>query len=252
MAKPDLSEILSSQDGPLGDSATTPSFVSPFIGELFEQRFMEFMNAAQSKDGISSKAFLVFDNQTRKDNGTTCQVSTYHDLSDKEDQYERVPFRCMLSSAVAALQALEQCPNGQEHPTARAMRNQAAIASGIWSQESAAEQEEKGKSIRFTPVEYPQSEAWDIKAGFVAAENPLPYVPIFRTANISLEVYIPVFFKIFFNSFPYIDLKSRTNLGARRISSANEYPSRLSTLLFKKHTAIAHRSLQPRSPTPLL
>lgn len=101
-----------------------------------------------------------------------------------------MPFRCQLSSAIAALQELEQGSDAQEvlNKKARAMRNEAAIAGGIWSQESAAEQRERAKTPRITKTEYPPNKDWDLYSGPVGWEDPLPYTPVFCTTDISLEV----------------------------------------------------------------
>jgi hypothetical protein len=186
VAKTDLSEILSSSNRPI-DGITT-AFKSPFTGTLPDDigPMSNFTAAARSRDDISSKAFIILDSQTVKDGGRTCQVTTYDDDSDEDNYQDRVPFRCELSSAVAALQAIERSQSGEEPKTARAFRNEAAIAGGVWSQESAARQH--SKTSHFNPADYPQNKAWDTNSGPRAPEDALPYLPVFCTTEISLEV----------------------------------------------------------------
>lgn len=153
-----------------------------------------FMAAARIKKGISAKVFIVLDAQTAKD-GKTCQVTTHDDDSD-EDSYEyRVPFRCELTSALAAAQALEAAPDQYGHTTARALRNEAALAGGVWTQEASDSQhsQTRERAARISVAQYPQSKDWDEFSGTVESEDPRPYVPIFRTAETSQEVLQSVF-----------------------------------------------------------
>ena len=147
---------------------------------------IDFTAAAKAREGISSKAFVILDRQTVED-GKTCQVTTHDDDSDEDNYQDRIPFRCELSSAVAALKDIEQCIDGQERKAARILRNEASITGGVWNQENAARQREK--TPRIHPADYRQSNIWDGNSGPKAAEDELPYVPVFRTTDISLEVY---------------------------------------------------------------
>lgn len=187
--KTDLSDLLTGKDRPI--DGNNIAFNSPFTGSCsnVNDTMMSFMAAAVAKEGISSKAFIVLDTQTLEDGGKTCQVSTHDDGRDEDDYHMRVSaFRCDLSSAVAALSILEQSPDGQDHQTARVLCNEAAIAGGVWSDETAAGQHEHTKVPRITSADYPQSKDWDQESRRNCREDPLPYIPIFRTADINLEV----------------------------------------------------------------
>lgn len=105
VAKPDLSQLLTKDDRPIDGVHT--AFKPPFTATLPDgiEPMRAFMAGAKIKEGISSKVFIVLDQQTAKV-GNTCQVTTHDDDSD-EDNYEfRVPLRCELNSALAAAQAL--------------------------------------------------------------------------------------------------------------------------------------------------
>ncbi|KAK7701874.1 hypothetical protein SLS64_010008 [Diaporthe eres] len=136
VAKPDLSQLLTKDDRSIDGVHT--AFTTPFTAILPDgiEPMRTFMAGAKIKEGISAKVFIVLDQQTSKV-GKTCQVTTHDDDSD-EDNYEfRVPIRCELTSALAAAQALEVSPDQCGHHTARALRNEAAITGGVWTQESA-------------------------------------------------------------------------------------------------------------------
>lgn len=189
--KPDLSELLTGNDRPINGVNT------PFTTKMPDglQPMYDFMAAAKRKEGISSKAFIILDRQTAND-GTTCQVTTHDDDSDEDNYQDRVVFRCDLSSACAALEALHR-GLGEEnddyrHNTARSLRNEAAIAGGIWSREVSDSQ--RARVSRISLNEYPRSSDWDDSSGCRDAWDPLarPYVPVFRTADISLEVCKPL------------------------------------------------------------
>jgi hypothetical protein len=192
VAKPDLSQLLTKDDRPIDGVHT--AFITPFTATLPDgiEPMRTFMAAAKIKEGISSKVFIVLDQQTAKD-GNTCQVSTHDDGSD-EDNYEvRVPFRCELTSAISDALALEVGLEQYGHTTARALRNEAAIAGGIWTQESVERQHShaRERAARITEAQYPQSKDWDEFSGTVTSEDPRPYVPVFCTADIILEVFPP-------------------------------------------------------------
>lgn len=187
--KPDLSELLTGNDRPI-DGVN-----SPFTANMPDglQPMYDFMAAAKDKEGISSKAFILLDRQTASD-GKTCQVTTHDDDSDEEDYQDRVVFRCDLSSAFAALEALER-GLGEEnddyrHNTARSLRNEAAIAGGVWSREASNSQ--RARVSRISPNEYRRSSNWNHCSQRRDAGDPRPYVPVFRTADMSLEVCEPL------------------------------------------------------------
>lgn len=158
------------------------------------------MAACRSKEGVSSKAFLILDRQTVKD-GKTCQVATHDDYRDDDDNKDRVVFRCDLSSAVVALDALERGglyeneddeahddDDDYRHNMARSLRNEAAIAGGVWSRQASSECQRDDRTVpRIKLDEYPPASDWDCSSGRTAIDDPRPYVPVFRTANISPE-----------------------------------------------------------------
>lgn len=157
------------------------------------QPMYDFMAAAKGKEGISSKAFLVLDQQTAKD-GKTCQVTTHDDDSDEEDYQDRVVFRCDLSSAFAALEALDrglgEDNDDYRHNTARSLRNEAAISGGVWSREASDSQ--RSRVSRISQNEYRPTSKWNHWSQRRDAGDPRPYVPVFRTADMSLEVCEPL------------------------------------------------------------
>lgn len=153
----------------------------------------DFMAAAKGKEGISSKAFVILDQQTAKD-GKTCQVTTHDDDSDEDNYQDRVAFRCDLSSAFAALEVLDrglgEANDDYRHTTARSLRNEAAIAGGVWSREAS-----DGQHARVSPLnEYPRSSDWNDSSRRLNAGDPRPYIPVFRTADVSLEVCEPLIY----------------------------------------------------------
>lgn len=183
--KPDLSELLTGNDRPID------GIKSPFTANMPSgpQPMYDFMVTAKGKEGISSKAFVILDEQTAKD-GKTCQVTTHDDDSDEDNYQDRVVFRCDLSSAIAALEALErglgEKNDDYRHSTARTLRNEAAIAGGVWIREASDSQQARVSRISLN--EYPRSSHWNDSSRSRIAEDPRPYVPVFRTANVSLEV----------------------------------------------------------------
>lgn len=194
VAKPDLSQLLTQDDRPIDGDHT--AFTTPFTATLPDgiEPLRTFMAAAKMKESISSKVFIVLDKQTAKD-GKTCQVTTHDDDSDEDNYESRVPFRCELTSALAAAQALEAAPDQYGHMTARALRNEAAIAGGVWTQEASERQysHARERAALISVAQYPPSKDWDEFSGTVESEDPRPYVPIFRTAGISQEVFPSVF-----------------------------------------------------------
>lgn len=190
--KPDLSELLTGNDRPI-DGVNSP-FTANMPGGL--QPMYDFMAAAKGKEGMSSKAFVILDQQTAKD-GKTCQVTTHDDDSDDDNYQDRVVFRCDLSSAFATLEALERGLGEEEddyyrHNTARSLRNEAAIAGGVWSREASDSQ--RARVSRISLNEYPRSSDWNDSSRRRNAGDPRPYVPVFRTADMSLEVCEPLLY----------------------------------------------------------
>lgn len=197
--KADLSECLTSNDRPIDGVHT--GFTTPFATIVPKglEPMSTFSAACKTKEGVSSKAFVVLDRQTAKD-GQTCQVTTHDDDSDGENYLDRVLFRCELSSALAALEILEQGPDETDqyrHRTARALRNEAAIAGGVWSRE--ASESQRARVLRITVDEYPRSSDWNDwneegdlgSTTVVDLDDPRPYVAVFRTGDIGLEVLQP-------------------------------------------------------------
>lgn len=189
--KPDLSELLTGKDRPI-DGVN-----SPFTANMPDglQPMYDFMAAAKRKEGISSKTFVILDQQTAND-GKTCQVTTHDDDSDEDNYQDRVVFRCDLYSAFVALEALDR-GLGEEiddyrHNTARTLRNEAAIAGGVWSREASDSQH--ARIPRISLNEYPQSSDWNGSSRRRDAEDPRPYVPVFRSADVSVEVCEPLLY----------------------------------------------------------
>lgn len=185
VSKPDLSVLLT------GDDRRINSVNSPFTANMPSglQPMYDFMAAAKGKEGMSSKAFVILDQQTAND-GRTCQVTTHDDGSDDDNYQDRVIFRCDLSSAFVALEALER-GLGEENDdyrlnTARSLRNEAAIAGGVWTREASDSQHARVSRISLN--EYPRSSDWNDSSQRQNAGDPRPYVPVFRTADMSLEV----------------------------------------------------------------
>lgn len=187
--KPDMSELLTGNDRPIH------SVNSPFTASMPEglQLMYGFMAAAKGKGGISSKAFVILDRQTAND-GKTCQVTTHDDDSDDDNYQDRVVFRCDLSSALAALEALDRSlgeeSDDYRHNTARALRNEAAIAGGAWSREASDSQHARVPRISLN--EFPRSSDWNDSSRRLNAEDLRPYIPVFRTADMSLDVCEPL------------------------------------------------------------
>lgn len=189
--KPDLSELLTGKDRPI-DAVN-----SPFTANMPDglQPMYDFMAAAKRKEGISSKTFVILDQQTAND-GKTCQVTTHDDNSDEDNYQDRVVFRCDLSSAFAALEVLYR-GLGEEnddcrHNTARSMRNEAAIAGGVWRRKASDSQQAWVSRISLN--DYPQSSHSNDSSRSRIAEDPRPFVPVFRTADVSLEVREPLLY----------------------------------------------------------
>lgn len=160
---------------------------------------MSFNVAAAAKENIDAKAFIVLDSQTLKDGGITCRVSTHDDDRDEENYHAHVAFRCEITSAVAALNILEQSLDGNAHKTARALRNEAVIAGGVWSEEAAARQHDHARVQRIKAADYSRSKDWNLESGCYSAEDSRPHIPVFCTADTDLEVCEP--FMLFYMSF---------------------------------------------------
>lgn len=105
---------------------------------------------------VAAKALVVLNRQTARD-GRTCQVTTHGDGFDEDNYYhDRVPFRCELASSLTELDALEQSQEQTGHKTARALRNEAAVAGVAWSRE--APERQRVRAPRIALEEYPPSE----------------------------------------------------------------------------------------------
>lgn len=180
-----MSQLLSSKGRPINSTFKTP-FINSYSND--DDPMMCFKAAAAAKEGISTKAFIVLDDQTLRDGGKTCRLSTHDDDRDEETYHARVALRCKTSCAVAALNILEQSTDGNEQQMARSLRNEAAIAGGIWSEKAAARQHEHAKIAHIRAAEYPQSQDWNLESGCCSAGDSRPYIPVFCTADIDLEV----------------------------------------------------------------
>lgn len=101
-----MSKLQNSKDRPIDSKLKTPLIGGYSDGD---DSMMTFKVIVAAKYGISAKAFIVLDSQTLKDGGKTCRVSTHDDDRDEENYHARVAFCRAISSAVAALNILEQC-----------------------------------------------------------------------------------------------------------------------------------------------
>ncbi|KAI1082928.1 hypothetical protein F5B20DRAFT_489790 [Whalleya microplaca] len=176
VGKRDLSQLLSHDDKPIDP------FETPFNQEYPEilQSMSEFMDATKNAKDISKTAFVVLDSTTAKDK-VTCQVAT-DGRHEQESHWDYVTFRCQISSLIPALEALDQ---GNGTATARKLRNEAAMVGGVWKQQRVDGLKKKPPHFKLT--DFPQSKDWDEYCGPESSESVLPYVPVFRTADISLE-----------------------------------------------------------------
>ncbi|KAK8105689.1 hypothetical protein PG999_009048 [Apiospora kogelbergensis] len=188
--KPDLSEVLTAQNKPIA------SYVSPFVNldEDEEGEARETMQEAMARGNMAStKAYAVLDSHSAEDR-TTCYVSSYAyenrskgEGKDDEDEDEEstgaVCIRCNLDSVVSLLEDLEAT---EDSTAARALRNEAAAVGGVWNAQKVQalrDQPSKLRSAKWKP-----SSAFDEDCAMEGrGETAHPYLPVFRTADISLE-----------------------------------------------------------------
>jgi len=177
VGKKDLSELKTSD-------AELDSFDTPFKEDLPEivQSLGIFMDATKSKDGISHKAFVILDQTTASDKNT-CQIAT-DGREDEESQWTYIAFRCELSSIIHGLEAVEQAVEATG--TARDLRSEAAMVGGVWSKRRV--DEFRARPRRIGVGKYAVHESWDEYSGRDNAETDIPYIPVFKTSEISLEV----------------------------------------------------------------
>ncbi|KAK8051606.1 hypothetical protein PG993_002991 [Apiospora rasikravindrae] len=187
-AKPDLSEILTAEDRPIG------SYASPFINldEDGEGQARETMRQSMARDNMAStKAYAVLDSHSAEDR-TTCYVSSFeydnrtkedNGDEDEEESTSNVNIRCNLDSVVPLLEALEAA---EDSTAARVLRNEAAAVGGVWDAEKV--QTLRNQPSKLRSAKWKPSPAWDEDCAMEGrGETAHPYLPVFRTADISLE-----------------------------------------------------------------
>lgn len=178
MAKSDLSELIT--DDSDDTSLSSIEVIEKKLPE-WNQTIPKFMDSIAQKPGINAKAFVILDTTTAQDK-STCFVAT----DAREDKYGAWPylgFRCDLSSLVPALEALD-------HASVRDLRNQAAISSGAWRKEVL--DASKKEPSRIKPSDYPIHQGWSTELVPANNDTSKPYFPVFRTADVPLEVCDPL------------------------------------------------------------
>ncbi|KAI0006245.1 hypothetical protein F4779DRAFT_597138 [Xylariaceae sp. FL0662B] len=143
----------------------------------WNQIIPKFMDSITQKSGINAKAFIILDAMTAQDK-STCFVAT----DSREDEYGAWPylgFRCDFSSLVSALEALD-------YASVRDLRNQAAISSGAWRKQVLDTR--KRQPSRIKPSNYERHQGWSTELVPTNNDTSKPYFPIFRTADVSLEI----------------------------------------------------------------
>lgn len=186
--KPDLSEVLTVDNRPIA------SYVSPFVNldEDGEREATDRMRQAMARyNTASTKAYAVLDSYSAEDRSTCC-VSSFEcqdrtkgeDEDEDEDNTSSVNIRCNLNHVVSLLEDLEVA---MDCSAARVLRNEAAAVGGVWDAEKVQllrDQPSKLRSAKWKP-----SPAWDEDCAMEGrGETAHPYLPVFRTADISLEV----------------------------------------------------------------
>ncbi|KAK8090540.1 hypothetical protein PG994_000045 [Apiospora phragmitis] len=185
--KSDLSEIITADNRPI------TAYESPFVNldEDGEGESRETMRQAMVRDNMAStKAYAVLDSHSAEDR-TTCYVSSFEYENrtkgdaedDDEENTSNVNIRCNLDSVVSLLEDLEAA---EDSTAARILRNEAAAVGGVWNAErvqALRDQPSKLRSAKWKP-----SPAWDEDCAMEGrGETAHPYLPVFRTADISLE-----------------------------------------------------------------
>lgn len=186
--KPDLSEILTVDSRPIA------AYVSPFVNldDDGERQARETMRQAIARYNMAStKAYAVLDSHSAEDR-TTCYVSSFeyqnrtkgYEEDDEEHNTSSVNIRCNLVHVVSLLDDLEAATDSA---AARVLRNEAAAVGGVWNAEKVQvlrNQPSKVRSAKWKP-----SPAWDEDCAMEGrGETAHPFLPVFRTADISLEV----------------------------------------------------------------
>ena len=137
----------------------------PLIFQVME----DFMNAVAKKSGVNGRAFVILDDTTAKDK-STCLVAA--DVrGDNSHGIDYTGFRCQFSSALSALEPLI---HGSE--TIREMRNEAAMAGGVWSKSTL--DKIKSRKPRIDASKFPLSKHWNTGCGTMFHSDK-PYYPVF-------------------------------------------------------------------------
>lgn len=179
------------------------SYKSPFVnldtdGEL---EAIETMRQAMVRENMAgTKAYAVLDSHSAKDR-TTCYVTSFEyenvkkgdddDDDDDEESTSNVCVRCDIGSIVSILSSLQEA---EESTRARKHRNEAAIVGGVWDTRKAMRLRAHPSTLnaprhKLRSAHWRPSPAWDKYCAMGGrGETARPYVPVFRTADISIEV----------------------------------------------------------------
>lgn len=153
--------------------------IETFSEDIGQKRIAitKFFDAAASKDGISSSAIVILDARTTKDRRTCLVIADAR--KDKFRTGEYMGFRCVFTSALAAVNALET-----GRATLRELRDEAVLAGGTWDKETLEEIRSEKSSLDMS--KFPPSKDWDTKCAAHVSGTRL--WPVFRTADISKKV----------------------------------------------------------------
>ncbi|KAK9778467.1 hypothetical protein SCAR479_04489 [Seiridium cardinale] len=177
VAKRDLSVLLTgdSDDEQLD---TAESFKEDLPKSIYVMN--GFMDAIAKKPCINGKAFVILDDTTGQDR-STCLVAA--DVRDNPAT-DYLTFRCQFSSALSALEELDHGDSSIQHAIRR-LRNEAALAGGTWSK--ATVEKIKSRKSLLDPSKFSPSKDWDTNCAAEFPDSARPYVPVFRSAEISLK-----------------------------------------------------------------
>ncbi|KAI0172570.1 hypothetical protein GGR52DRAFT_413875 [Hypoxylon sp. FL1284] len=141
------------------------------------QTITKFMDTIAHRSDVNSKALIILDANTAQDK-STCFIA----VDNRADEYSPSPyrgFRCEFASLVPALEALA-------YASAIDLRNQAALCPGAWRKEILEAKKQQPSGIKRS--DYPVHKAWSTELVPSNNETSKPYFPVFRTADVSLEV----------------------------------------------------------------
>ncbi|KAK2616744.1 hypothetical protein QQS21_000356 [Conoideocrella luteorostrata] len=176
VAEKDLSKLITNGDEL--DSFQTPFSDAP---PAAHESLGTFMDARQSRDNISRKAFVILDGTTAED-GKTCQIATDGRQDERGDSIQ-IAFRCNLPSATLSLVAVEEAAASTK--AVRELRNEAAMVGGQWDKQRVDELRARPK--RIDVEQYPIHDSWDESSTPGSLDTDIPYFPIFQTAEVNLK-----------------------------------------------------------------